>query len=113
MSIKSLVQFNGITWLFLPFIVGGKKKHPYKQGFESRTGPYGPTGKTLNRSFLRFGFYGLFRVKNRSIPKMQGLAPTVVRPSGFVNRDRFLRFERFLFVSAFPVNIGQYTGMKL
>ena len=26
----------------------------YKQGFETRTRPYGPTGKTSNRSFLWF-----------------------------------------------------------
>ena len=58
-------------------------------------------------------FYGLFRVKNRFMPKKQGPARTMVRPSGFVNHDRFLRFERFLFILAFPVNFGQYTGMKL
>ena len=57
--------------------------------------------------------YGLFRVKNHSMPKKQGPARTTVWPSGFVNHDRFLRFERFLFISAFPVNFGQYTGMKL
>ena len=57
--------------------------------------------------------YGLFRVKNRSMPKKQGPARTTVRSSGFVNRDRFLRFERFLLVLAFPVNFGQYTDMKL
>ena len=57
--------------------------------------------------------YGLFRVKNRSMPKKQGPAWTAVRPSGFVNHDWFLRFEWFLFVSAFSVNFGQYTGMKL
>ena len=57
--------------------------------------------------------YGLFRVKNRSMPKKQGPARTAVRSSSFVNRDRFLRFERFLLVSAFPVNFGQYTDMKL
>ena len=37
----------------------------------------------------------------------------MIRLSGSVNRDRFLRFGWFLFVSAFPVNFGQYTGMKL
>ena len=58
-------------------------------------------------------FYGLFRVKNHSIQKKQGPARTAVRPLGSVNRDRFLRFGRFLFVSAFPVNFGQYTGMNL
>ena len=25
----------------------------WRQGFETRTGPYGPTGKTSNRSVLR------------------------------------------------------------
>ena len=51
-------------------------------------------------------FYGLFRVKNRSIQKKQGTARTAVRPFGSVNRDRFLRFGRFLFVSAFPMNLA-------
>ena len=51
-------------------------------------------------------FYGLFRVKNRSIQKKQGPARTAVRPSGSVNRDRFLRFGWFLFVSAFPMNLA-------
>ena len=26
----------------------------WQQGFETQTGPYGPTGKTSNRSFLQF-----------------------------------------------------------
>ena len=51
-------------------------------------------------------FYGLFRVKNRSIQKKQGPARTAVRPSGSVNRDRFLRFGWFLFVSACPMNLA-------
>ena len=87
-------------------------KHHQNQGFEIRTGPYDPTEKTSNYSALRF-VYGLFRVKNHSMPKKQRPARTTVWPSGFVNHDRFLRFERFLFILAFPVNFGQYTGMKL
>ena len=42
-------------------------------------------------------FYCLFRMKNRSIQKKQGPARTAVRPSGSVNRDRFLRFGWFPF----------------
>ena len=30
-----------------------------------------------------------------------------------MNHDRFLRFGWFLFVSAFPVNFGQYIDMNL
>ena len=37
----------------------------------------------------------------------------MVEPYSSENRDQFLRFERFLFVLAFPMNFGQYTGMKL
>ena len=37
---------------------------------------------------------------------------TMVGLYGFKNRDRFLRFERFLTALAFPMNFG-YTGMKL
>ena len=36
----------------------------------------------------------------------------VVRPCGSENHDRFLRFGRFLFTLAFPVNFG-YTDVKL
>ena len=38
---------------------------------------------------------------------------TMVGPYSSESRDWFLRFRRFLFVSAFSVNFGQYTGMKL
>ena len=38
---------------------------------------------------------------------------TVVGPYNSENRDQFLRFGRFLFVLAFPMNFGQYTDMKL
>ena len=37
---------------------------------------------------------------------------TVVKPCGSENRDQFLRFGRFLFISTFPVNFG-YTDVKL
>ena len=43
----------------------------------------------------------------------QGSVWIVVIPYGSKNRDQFLRFGRFLFVSAFLVNFGQYSGMKL
>ena len=45
--------------------------------------------------------------------KKQGLVRTMVESYSSENRDQFLRFGQFLFVSAFPVNFGQYTGMKL
>ena len=45
--------------------------------------------------------------------KMQGPVRTVVRWYGSENCDWFLRFGRFRFVSAFPMNFGQYTSMKL
>ena len=45
--------------------------------------------------------------------KKQGPVWTVVEPYDSENRDRFLRFGWFLFVLAFSVNFGQYTGMKL
>ena len=58
-------------------------------------------------------FCGFFSFKNRSMGKKKGPTQIVVGPYGSENRGRFLRFGRFLFVSAFPVNFGQYTGMKL
>ena len=58
-------------------------------------------------------FWGFFSFKNLSMGKKQGPMQIVVKPYGFENHDQFLRFERFLFVLAFPVNFGQYTGMKL
>ena len=45
--------------------------------------------------------------------KKQGPVRTMVKPYVSKNRDWFLRFRRFLFVSVFPVNFGQYTDMKL
>ena len=44
--------------------------------------------------------------------RKQELVRIVVGPCGSENHDWFLRFGRFLFASAFPVNFG-YTGMKL
>ena len=83
-------------------------KHNQNQGFET-----GLDRTVRSEKPQTIQLYGLFRVKNRFMPKKQGPARTMVRPSGFVNHDRFLRFERFLFILAFPVNFGQYTGMKL
>ena len=59
-----------------------------------------------------FRFCGFLSFKNRSMWKKQGSVQTLVGPCGSENRDRFLRFERVLSASAFPMNIG-YTGMKL
>ena len=53
------------------------------QGFETRTGPYGPTGKTVNLSQLRF-----YKLKNRSMPKKQEAVRTAVQPHGSENRDQ-------------------------
>ena len=39
--------------------------------------------------------HGLFKVRNRSIPKKHGTVRPAVRPSGSVNHDRFGRFGRF------------------
>ena len=39
--------------------------------------------------------HGLFKVRNRSMPKKHGTVRPAVRPSGSVNRDRFGRFGRF------------------
>ena len=59
-----------------------------------------------------FRFCSFLSFKNRSMWKKQGPVRTLVGPCGSKNRDRFLRFGRVLFASAFPMNIG-YTGMKL
>ena len=53
------------------------------QGFETRTGPYGPTGKTVNLSSSRF-----FKLKNRSMSKNQETVRTAVQPHGSENRDQ-------------------------
>ena len=53
------------------------------QGFEIRTGPYGPTGKTVNHSQSRF-----FMLKNRSMSKKQGTVRIAVQPHGFENRNQ-------------------------
>ena len=55
----------------------------YKQGFEIRTGPYGPTGKTMNLSQSRF-----FMLKNQSMSKKQGTVRIAVQPHGFENRNQ-------------------------
>ena len=52
-------------------------------GFEIRTGPYGPTGKTVNLSQSRF-----FMLKNRSISKKQETVRIAVQPHGFENRNQ-------------------------
>ena len=54
-----------------------------KQGFETRTGPYGPTGKTVNLLQSRF-----YKLKNRSMPKKQEAVRTAVQPHGSENRDQ-------------------------
>ena len=53
------------------------------QGFQIRTGPYGPTGKTVNLSQSRF-----FMLKNRSMSKKQGTVWIAVQPHGFENRNQ-------------------------
>ena len=53
------------------------------QRFEIRTGPYGPTGKTVNLSQSRF-----FMLKNRSMSKKQGTVRIAVQPHGFENRNQ-------------------------
>ena len=53
------------------------------QGFETRTGPYGPTGKTMNLSSSQF-----FKLKNRSMSKKQETVRTAVQSHGSENRDR-------------------------
>ena len=58
-------------------------------------------------------FCNFYSFKNCSMGKKQGPMRTMVGLYGSKNRDQFLRFKRFLFVSAFPVNFGQYTDMKL
>ena len=58
-------------------------KHHSNQGFETRTGPYGPTGKTVNLSQSQF-----FKLKNRSMPKKQGAVRTTVQLHGSENRDQ-------------------------
>ena len=52
-----------------------------KQGFETRTGPYGPTGKTVNLLQSRF-----YKLKNRSLPKKQEAVRTAVQPRGSTAR---------------------------
>ena len=46
-------------------------------------------------------------------PLYRGPMQTMVGTYGSENRDPFLRFGWFLFVSAFLMNFGQYIGMKL
>ena len=58
-------------------------------------------------------FCSFFSFKNRSIGKKRGPMQTMVGTYVSENRDRFLRFGWFLFVSAFLMNFGQYIGMKL
>ena len=71
------------------------------------------TVRSDRKNLKLFSFTVCLGWRTVSCQKKQGPARTMVRPSGFVNHDRFLRFERFLFILAFPVNFGQYTGMKL
>ena len=71
-----------------------------QHGFETRTGPYGPTGKTVTLSVLRF----FFNFKNRSMGKEQEPARTMVGLYGSKNHDWFLRFGRFLFSGKVSAN---------
>ena len=49
-------------------------------------------------------FCGFFSFKNRFIEKKQGSVQTMVGPYGSENRDRFLRFKRFLFLGKVSAN---------
>ena len=70
-------------WLFNAAIQGSINFSTINQGFEIRTGPYGPTGKTVNLSQSRF-----FMLKNRSMSKKQGTVRIAVQPHGFENRNQ-------------------------
>ena len=58
-----------------------------QQGFETRTGPYGPTGLTGNRSLKRF-----FKHKKPEIIFLLWTSQTAVKPHGFLTRTRVFRF---------------------
>ena len=69
----------------MPFLLLFNRTHAYsfQQCFEIRTGPYGPTGKTVNLSQSRF-----FMLKNWSMSKKQGTVRIAVQPHGFENRNQ-------------------------
>ena len=71
--IDHVLDFFSITHCLLRWL---------RQGFQIRTKPYGPIGKTVNLSQSRF-----FNFKNRSMPKKQETVRTVVQLHGSENRD--------------------------
>ena len=74
-----LVRYNSYSYSITMSSIPNNKD----QGFETRTGSYGPTGKISNGSFC-----GFFSFKNRSMCKKQGPMRTAVRPHDSENRDQ-------------------------
>ena len=49
------IQHLNFTHILFNFMgIANMTRKSQNHGYETRTGPYGPTGKTSNRSFLRF-----------------------------------------------------------